>query len=47
MAPMMVKKRRERNKSGEMLKDLRDIQRKDEFIMSHGILIDINNRCDE
>ena len=39
--------RRERNRNGEVLKDPRDSRRKDELITSSGILIDINNRCDE
>ena len=36
-----------RNGNGEVLKDPHDSQRKDELFTSSGILIDINNRCDE
>ena len=40
-------KRKERNRNGEVLKDLRDSQRKDDLITGSGILIHTNNRCDE
>lgn len=38
---------RERNRNGEVLKDLHDSRRKDELIMGIGILIHIYDRCDE
>ena len=40
-------KRRERNRNGEVPKDLYDSWRKDELITGSGILIHICNRCDE
>jgi len=40
-------KRRERNKNGEVLKDLRDNRRKDELIKGSGILIHIYDRRDK
>ena len=39
-------KRKERNRNGELLKDPRDSQRKDELIAGSGILIHIYDRCD-
>ena len=40
-------KRRERNRNGEVLKDLRDSQRNDVLIKGNNILIHIYDRCDE
>ena len=40
-------KRREKNRNGEVLKDLRDCRRKDELITGSSVLIHINDKCDE